>query len=391
MKLPLGEQPGQILHKRISDDFGYASGNLVYRLAKKADDEQLRSMLRENEMDSWVQMTLEREPSYFAGDFLLGQDLAVLATTAQAPHQPVGMFAYGLRPLHVNGQPLILGYVGQLRVHPASRNRIQVLKRGYQALWQLTRNIEPPYSFTSIASENSAALRLLNANLNGMPIYTPQGQYLTLAIAISQTPHSNSAVAMHPACKADVPELVDFHNRQASRWQFAPALSQQWLLSLDPRKGLAIEDFLLLRRHGEICACLAVWDQRAMKQTVARGYRFPINLLRRPHNLLARISRRIELPAVGRQLEQAYLAFAAFGRLSETETMACICHGLELAKNKNAKAAVIGLSTRNPLTEKLQRHFKAVSYRSEIETVSWPQNHLPSIDGRPVQPEVALL
>lgn len=372
-------------------ELNYRSGGIHYSLATEHEDAVLRSILRENSMDSWVQMTLEREPAYFAGENLMGQDAVILASLDKPPHDIIGMGAWGLRPVYLNGRVQNIGYMGHLRVSAAYRNRIRILKSSYRALQTFTAGFEPHWSFTSIASENNVALRMLNANIKGMPVYTPQGQYLTLAFSAAQRTRKTPVVELRSAQAADLPDLVAFHNNCASQWQFAPQLSERWLMSLAPEKGLVLDDFLLWRRDGRICACLAVWDQRAIKQTVARGYRFPINWLRPTYNVAAGLLHRLELPAVGQQLEQIYLAFAAFDSLPEEDVLGVFHAALARVRAKSARAAVIGMSVSNPLAEPLRRHFRAACYRSEIETVSWSRDPLPEVDGRPVQPEVALL
>lgn len=376
--------------QQIPRDFAYPAGDLVFRLATSADDGKLRAMLRDNQMDSWVQITLEREPEYFAAKNLFGQEIAVVAEQQAPPHAPVSMYSFCLLPVHVNGVPVQLGYVGHLRVERSSRNRIRVLKKGYQSLKQLTQMIEPAYCFTSIASENSVAIRILNANLKGMPIYTAQGAYQTLAISTLR-PRKVMSGDVTPACAGDIPELVSLYNRQARRWQFAPVLSEQWLASLEGSKGLCLEDFLLWRVRGKPVACVALWDQRKLKQTVARAYRSPVGQLRWLYNQVARLTGRVELPAIGQPLQEVYLAFPAFENLSTREIIALVNHALARGREKGAKVGVIGLSPMNPHCQMLEKHFNAVSYHSQIETVSWPEHPLPELGTRPPQPEVALL
>jgi len=51
----------------------------AFRLATAVDDDRLRRLLRDNGMPGWVEMSIEREPSYFAGHDWFGRDRAVLA------------------------------------------------------------------------------------------------------------------------------------------------------------------------------------------------------------------------------------------------------------------------------------------------------------------------
>lgn len=372
-------------------DFSYTTNGMVYRIAEQDDDERLKSMLRDNPMEAWVQMTLEREPSYFAGEGLFGHDLAIIAEQEKSPHNPIGMYSYGQVLVHLNGNATTLGYVGHLRVNKECRNRIRVLKCGYDSLKNLTRELDPPFMFTSIATENKQAKRILNANLNGMPVYTPQCEFETLAISTLQRGEQKFDQKLQQVEIKDVADLVTFYNRQASQYQFSPHLTEEWLLSLDGSKGLSLKDFLIIKKNEEIVCCMAVWDQRPFKQTVARGYRFPINLLRSSYNLFARLTNNVELPAVGRQLEQIYLAFLAFEGNPGKVIIDAVYQGLAKAKDKGAKTAVIGLSAKNPMTQLLKTRFKSVVYRTEIETLSWAEHSLPLLDSRLPQPEAALL
>jgi hypothetical protein len=65
--------------------------------------------------------------------------------------------------------------------------------------------------------------------------------------------------------------------------------------------------------------------------------------------------------------------------------------GLLRVAEKNASIGCLGLSDKNPLTGILKTALHADCYRTRIETVTWPGDRLPELDGRPVQPEVAVL
>lgn len=364
----------------------FQAGNVVFRRAASQDDAALRAMLRENAMDSWVAMSLEREPSYFGGDNLMGESGAVIAHRADAPEHIVGMYNYALLPVHVDGKPVQAAYLGGLRVQPSFRHKLGILKHGFASISHL--GPECGVWFTSVASENAAARRLLEKRLNGMPVYRPEGEVETLAIAVRQ---ACSSGLLQPAVPADIPALAEFSNRRSSAYQFSPVLTESWLRGLGGEKGLRLSDFWLLKNGREVCGCLAVWDQRAFKQTVARAYRFPLGLLRPAYNLWAGAAGRIQLPAPGRRLEQVFLSFVAFDDSVEHVVLDAVREGLAKVRDKNAAAGVVGFSTRNPLLTKLKNTMPFNTYRTCIETVTLLGQSMPELDGRAPQPEVALL
>lgn len=364
----------------------YSAGSVVFRKAAPQDDTALRAMLRENSMDSWVALTLEREPSYFAGENLMGESTVVIAHRADAPEQTIGMYNCAYLPVHIDGKTVRAGYLGGLRVNRPFRHRPSILKNGFASIRHIGQGCDT--FFTSVASENAVARRLLEGRIKGMPVYRPEGDMETLAVSVR---HARSSGTLQQAVAADIPALVAFSNRQFAAYQFSPVLTESWLRGLSGDKGLTLSDFWLLKSGAEVCGCLAVWDQRAFKQTVARGYRFPLGLLRGTYNLWAGAAGRVQLPALGKQLEQAFLAFVAFDASAESMMLDVLREGLDKVREKNAKAGILGLSVDNPLLARLKRAIPASVYRTCIETVALPGQTLPQLDGRAPQPEVAIL
>jgi hypothetical protein len=364
----------------------YRAGNIIYRRAVEQDDAVLRAMLRDNAMDSWVVMSLERDPCYFDADNLMGESATVIAQQADKSDHAVGMYNYALLPVHIDGKPVQASYLGGLRVQPDFRHKLSILKHGFASIGQL--GPESTMFFTSVASENALARRLLEKPLQGMPRYRPEGEMETLAIAVRQ---ARSSGLLQPAVAADIPALVEFSNRQSSVYQFSPHITESWLLGLTGAKGLRLSDFWLLKDGPEVRGCLAVWDQRAFKQTVARAYHFPLDVLRPAYNLWAGLAGRIKLPAPGQRLEQAFLAFVAFDDSVENVMLQALREGLAMVRNKGAAAGVVGFSSCNPLLTKLKNAMPFYAYRSCIESVALAGQSLPPLDGRAPQPEVALL
>jgi hypothetical protein len=152
-----------------------------------------------------------------------------------------------------------------------------------------------------------------------------------------------------------------------------------------------LDDFWLLKDGDELSGCLAIWDQRKFKQTVVRSYRFPLNKLRGAYNLLACMRGKIRLPAPGEKLEQVFISFFALSGRAQNRATDVVSEALLRASEKNAAIATLGLSDRNPLSSMLQAALHPDSYRTRIETVTWPQADIAKLDARPPQPEVAVL
>ncbi len=368
--------------------------NLCYRIATPADDATLRSILRQSPMASWVTLSTEHEPSYFASSDLFGQRKTIISHKSDSAGATVGMCSYTELSAHINGSRSAACYLGELRVLPEFRHKPAVVKNGFRSVEKFAGTLtDKAYWFTSIASENIVARRFLEANLKGMPIYCPVGELVTMALS---TRTAGQSVEMFPAVEEDVPALVAFYNRQARQYQYSPVLSENWLLNLNRGSGLRLKDFYLLKVQGSIRACFAIWDQRQFKQAVVHGYRFPLNIMRLPYNLFSRLTGRVGLPGIGDCINYVFIAFLAVSKGMQSEYCRIITTALKLARLARAEIAMLGLSTNNPNLNLLDSFHKQ-TYRSQVESVSWPDQY--STRGRPglfseqavIQPEIALL
>lgn len=368
---------------------GYLAAGVRYRIAHSGDEAALRRLLRENDMASWVRLSLEREPSYFAGQSLMGFSTTVVAHDEQVDTNPVGMYTHTRLPAHLNGQHEEVEYLGGLRVNREYRHRVRILRYGFESIPALLNGLgADSICFTSIARDNHRARRLLESNLRGMPVYAPVGEYETLVVSAA---NGRRSAALRRAERRDIPALVEFHNRHAAEYQFSPHLTAEWMEALPGELGLALSDFWLLEHAGSLRCCFALWDQRSFKQSVIRGYRFPVNQLRTIHNLWATLTKRPRLPPVGSHLEAIFIAFLAFDSHEKPFVIEVLRHALAVSREKGAALAMLGISQCNPVRDLINARFRPVVYRTCIDTVTRSGHTTQRLDHRPPQPEAALL
>jgi hypothetical protein len=342
----------------------------TFRLATENDDALIRSLLRGNPMPTWVDMAIEREPSFFAGKDLVGNDWAVIA---EDDGDVVGMYTASVLPVYVDRQPQRLGYLGGLRVNAGYRRRIRYLRDGYASI----RRLAPvtgtvPWWFTVVAAENKSARRLLESGVPGLPRYHFQGDYVTFAVATSRGKRRNLWLR---ATADDVAHIVAFYNDYAARFQCSPVLTE------DVVRRIGVEQFFLYEDRG----IAALWDQREFKQIVARRYRSPLGTLRPLYNLYASLLRQIPLPREGGALDQTSIAFLA---LKDEEQPNAGMLLRDLLSRCKTRAASIGLHAKHPLVGVIKK-MKPLQYPARVYAVCCEGAPPPS--GRPVQPEAALL
>jgi hypothetical protein len=345
-----------------------------FAAATPGDDAELRALLRDHSMASWVTMAVEREPAFFSGMDRFGRDHAVIARDAS---RAVGMYVRSEHPVHLNGQPARIGYLGGLRIDAGYRRRVRALRDGFAAAFAADEAAAIGFYYTCIASENRAARRLLEAQLDGLPSYVEAGEVVALAM-----PRVRGKRLGHwqPMRQDECDAVCALHNTVAASRQFSPVLDPKTLAATGA-------DFFVCRDgSGQPVACMALWNQNAYKQVVARAYRQPLAALRPLYNLVAAARRRVTLPRPGNAVDQTYLAFLAADAKRAPRLPELVADALSLC---STAVLTLGISSRDPGLQELATRFRPASYAMTVYTVAYGEP--PDLDGRPVQPEVAVL
>jgi hypothetical protein len=190
-----------------------------------------------------------------------------------------------------------------------------------------------------------------------------------------------------------MPEIVACLRRNGARRQFAVAWSASDLESPSRTRGLSVEDFVVAEQEGRISGCVALWDQRAFKQSVIRGYTAAIGRVRRLANLAAPLVNRPRLPRAGRPFPHAYLSHLAVDEDAPELTMALLGAAYSRARARSIANLTIGLSERDPRLAAVRRSLGGIQYWSVLYTLSWPSNDAAAVqlDGRPAGLEIATL
>lgn len=348
-----------------------------FRLATVGDDDRLRRLLRDNAMPGWVEMIIEREPSYFVGQNWFGRDWAVLAEEGS---DLIGMYAASVLPVCVNGAVESLGYLGGLRVQTAHRQRIRHLREGYASIRRLMpATTSLPWWFTVVATENEVARRLLESGARGLPRYRAIGSYATYAVAATR---GRSRALWRSLQPGELPSLLAWHRQLAARQHLTPVLDEQSLKRIGT-------DGVWLCTDGDAFVGMAVlWNQSAFKQVVARRYRGALRWLRPAYNVYARLARRVVLPAHGTALGQSFIAFLTLAPEAVTDRGTARDLLADLLSKCSTPVAALGLHDEHPLLPALAG-FKPMRYAAQVYAVEF--DGPVRLDGRPVQPEAALL
>lgn len=363
------------------------SADLHFTLADESHDAAIRKLLQECPMPGAIQLSLQREPSYFAAAGIEGTEHHTMI--ALQDRQIVAMGSVSVRERFYNGKLVRVGYLGSLRLASFCRGRFDILRRGYQFFRTLDAKLNVPFYLTSIAADNHQAIEFLEKGLPGMPIYRHVGN---LGTALVRVPRDSS-----PGAKLQIQRgLMDAHdsflehlNQSMSQFQFAPS----WTAAELKSHGLREEDFRLILEDGKLQATAAMWDQRRFKQAVVNRYSGAMAFLRPIYNRLADWTGRVKLPEAGVPIAQAFVSHLSLpvdrpellGPLLETFAGAARAGGIELL--------TLGFDARDPRLAWLCQHFRARVYHTRIYQVAWPDAKVAfePADERLLYPEVALL
>lgn len=361
-----------------------------FSLAGAADDAQLRQRMAQDWMDGAIAVSFRREPSYFAGCALQGEDVQTIKCTERATGRIVGMGSRLKTRVYVNGAPRQVGYLADLRAAPQVR-RGTLLARGYRFLHRLEAADRLPFSYTVVFDGNARALDTLLGARAGLPVYVPLGRILTPALHLDlpRRPIDIPGVSFAQGSAARAEEIVAFLNARMARRQLAPVYR---LGDFQPGGRLAMfpfEQFYLALRGGRVVGTLAAWDQSAVRQTHIERYSAALSLLRPLYNLASRLTPLKPLPSPGSRVPYLYLACLCV----ENNEPALFRGLLRFAYNALRKGpwhyAIAGLHERDPLAPVL-REYRSIAAAGRLFVVTFDQSPV-ALDNRVPYVEMAFV
>lgn len=381
--------PGQ-LNARAQRDAKEAT---QFAVATLDDEAELRELLRATPTPGGVSLRFEREPDYFAGENMVGaRDTTIVARRGG---RVVCMGRCSRRVAYWGGVAREVGYLGELRLRPGTPRGADVLREGYAFFAELeaTRAEGPAeFYFTSVATENERARRVLESGRLGLPKYVPLGELVTVALPVPTRTDDRRASGDEAESRASEKELSEFLDREARRHALAsPWTEASWaaLFAL----GLRAEDFCVVRTAGRIVAAAVAWDQSDWRQTVVAGYAGGWRRARPWINAWARLTGRPGLPAEGARLRQAAIHPLAVAAGAEDALTSLLDALIGRATRLGVEWLVASVEAEDALLARLRRRRGARIYPTRLYAVELPtiKAIMPSRGVCLLRPEAGLL
>jgi hypothetical protein len=351
-----------------------ARSAVEFSVAGPEDDAEIRRLLRENPMRGAVSISLEREPSYFAGCSLgAARDITIVARKSG---RLVCVGNCSIRKRFINGEPVQVGYLGGLRLDRSVAGRFDILRQGYRFFEEIASGEDAEFYFTSIAADNSRARQFLERNLPGMPRYEFIGEFVTLVIPTRQRRRGGNIVRV---------ELDERRfNQSHARYNLAAEWQENEFEELRPFGFGPLQ----IRDGGRAVAAGVLWDQRAFKQTVVRDYS-PLMKVARPFvNAWVRFGG-VRLPPIGSALNLAFLS--PISATKQAAMMQLLNGTMHVAQASGIELLALGFDARDPYLKVIEKAFRCRTYHSRLYAVRWKTSPALKWDDKLLMPEVALL
>ena len=370
------------------------STELTFEAATEATEPQLRKLLRDNPLTGDIHVSLEREPNAFHAAGISGDDFQMMLAFGDQPKQLIASGGRFELETYINGSAQRIGYFGELRAQGGLKARRKLLLGSYQTMREFHEAGNVSFYLTTIIEDNHRARRLLEAGLGDMPTYRPLETMVTFTIpARLGARRSRSSHRIVPGTEGRLSGIAAKLAEHGTGYQFHPAWNEQTLRSASRCRGLSPDNFLVCPDGDQIRGCLALWDQRAFKQTVIRGYSPRLGRVRPLHNIVAPLIGRPRLPSPGATLESAFLSHVAVNEDDGDTLVALVARSCKQAITKGIDYVMISFAQRNPLASVIRKRFPCHEYLSVIYVVFWEDgaSAVSQLDDRIPHPEVAIL
>ena len=357
--------------------------------AGPGDIQAIRELLQQA-MPGKVSFAMTHGPNHHAAINLASERVDEVVVRDRSKPEP-GVVGYGyraVRSVYLNGSVARVGYLGGLRCEQSLRAAFRVLGSAFNTLAAKRASDETPYDLTSIMADNTVVRRGIEKDLPGLPAYVPIGEMVTLTIQAKR--HGRLQKHVRSANVGDT-EMI-----QGLLDQIGPGYQGRQAWQLLPTRGSASSerplptDYLIFDNTQGHQGCIALWDQRALKQIVIADLAPSLGRLRHAINLAAFTTGRPLLPGPGNQLDMAYASHGAFDLEDDKTATALIAGTCAIAAKRGIPLVSIGLPANAPVLTRLVGQFKPWVSPSVIYAVS-PHPESIKLDDRPVWMEVATL
>lgn len=360
---------------------------LGFRGAVPGDDAGLRRILRQSAFGTRVVFTLEREPSFFDAEGILGESTRTGVLTTDRSGPPLGLVSRSAVWVYLGGNMRRVGFV-----HTARLPQKGTLAATTAFLRSVRDPDDAPFDILPILEDEAGLRDALLKPVRGRPPVRLAGSVTVFLISVRAVDLRHVSPATGVASNALVPRILACLERNGRR----VALAQVWR-TLDfegpvRRRGLELSDLRLHVEEGEVRGCIGIWDQTSFKQAVVRAYPRSGSIW----TLIGKRSdsrRRYFLPAEGSPLRYATISHLAVDGDSPGIFRSLVAAATVEARRRRLDHIALVLGKGDPLADVLRDFVPAWELPVDLLAILWggAEAELSAMEAGPLRPGSALL
>ncbi|MDF1821294.1 MAG: hypothetical protein P1U64_06975 [Alcanivoracaceae bacterium] len=271
---------------------------VIIRPADRADDAAILTLVRRTPQPGRMVLNFEREPAFFDGaEVTCEQPDVWVAQLPDGDEDVIAVFNIGYRRVFVNGEPRSIRYAHDLRIDPAWRGSL-LLVRMFRKLRGILADGE--WMQTVILSGNEASMSTVGSGRAGLPTYYPDGHIDTALLFAPLRQSRSDGLLVRRATTADLPLMQEMIDTLGPRRQYFPCYDLAALRDGGRYfRGMHIGDYWLAFEGARLVAMAGLWDQKPFKQTRVLRYPRGTEWLRHGYNVWGRLLGGVTLPPSG--------------------------------------------------------------------------------------------
>lgn len=333
----------------------------VFDFAVKEDNEQILKILEETDFTGKINILYTRRPNAIDSFMLEGEEVLLITCKDKTNNKLVGFGACAINTFFINQKEVKVGYLFGLRSAKEYLKKINFLHYAYDYLYDLVKNKNIEFFYTTILEENLIARKLLEKKRKYMPYYEYLSDYIVYSIKTNLKEIKSNYYLQRCSLKNKY-ELIEFLNNNGKKMNFFPVINTDIINKLD------IENFYFLKNEKDEILCAGmIWNQKKYKQHIIKNYSGIFKYVKHLRYLMPLFGYPI-LPKENTVLNFFTLSFFCI-KNNDSSLFKIFISKLSKLYN-NYSFFLIGLSEENPLNETFNNITK-ITYKSRIYLVDW--------------------
>ena len=306
---------------------------ISYRLATADDNDQLIQLTSSLGMMGDTGLRIDRHPNFFALLEMRGESKVFVAEDSGTI---VGCICVSHQQVYVGGKEMPLNYIGDFKVAADYRNKGIGLELCNQLADYLT-GLDADLAFLNVSKGNTKPLSFFKDRPN-IPDYENIGTFAIHQFIGKRTKLFHSGYHIEP--HAVTPELLEFFNRQHSRYELGNVITKE---------KLAHTDVYAICKNNKILGAMCLVDTMTVKQNVVTKLSFKMKLLLGLLNALHGITGISRMPVVNQPVKMIYIKYLAVEDPATPLAQLLVQHAANIVYDKGYSFVSLGLHEKDPL------------------------------------------